>query len=43
MDAAIEQGNLGGERYLGQWHDVGTPERLRQLDAVVSSPVASSD
>ncbi len=43
MDAAIEQGSLGGERYLGQWHDVGTPERLRQLDAVVSSPAASSD
>lgn len=35
LDAAIKQGALGGERYSGQWQDVGTPERLRQLDATV--------
>lgn len=33
LDAAIGQGRLGGERYRGQWQDVGTPERLRELDA----------
>jgi len=35
LDAAIAQGRLGGEYYRGQWHDVGTPERLRELDAAV--------
>lgn len=37
LDAAIQQGRLGGERYSGQWQDVGTPERLRTLDAAVSA------
>ena len=32
MDAAIGQRTLGGEIYMGQWEDVGTPERLRDLD-----------
>jgi N-acetyl-alpha-D-muramate 1-phosphate uridylyltransferase len=35
LDAAISQGRLGGQRYRGQWQDVGTPERLRELDARV--------
>jgi MurNAc alpha-1-phosphate uridylyltransferase len=35
LDAAIHAGRLGGERYRGRWQDVGTPERLRQLDAAV--------
>lgn len=35
LDAAIDQGRLGGERHLGQWADVGTPERLREFDAMV--------
>jgi MurNAc alpha-1-phosphate uridylyltransferase len=33
LDAAIGQGRLGGERYLGEWEDVGTPQRLGALDA----------
>lgn len=37
LDAAIARGGLGGEMHLGQWHDVGTPERLRALDAAVSA------
>jgi MurNAc alpha-1-phosphate uridylyltransferase len=37
LDAAIARGVLGGERHAGQWHDVGTPERLRALDAAVSA------
>jgi MurNAc alpha-1-phosphate uridylyltransferase len=37
LDAAIARGSLGGERHAGQWHDVGTPERLRALDAAVSA------
>lgn len=35
LDAAIARGALGGERHVGQWHDVGTPERLRALDVAV--------
>lgn len=33
LDAAIASGTLTGERYRGRWVDVGTPERLAQLDA----------
>jgi MurNAc alpha-1-phosphate uridylyltransferase len=38
LDAAIAQGRLGGQPYHGQWQDVGTPERLRELDAAVQAP-----
>ena len=31
--AAIAAGKVSGERLAGPWVDVGTPERLRQLDA----------
>lgn len=34
---AIEDGTATGEYYPGEWVDVGTPERLRQLDTRVSS------
>ena len=37
LDSAIGKRCLGGERYDGQWQDVGTPERLRQLDAMLSA------
>lgn len=39
LDAAIGQGQVGGQRYRGQWQDVGTPERLRELDARVRALV----
>lgn len=29
---AIEDGQVSGEYYNGQWWDIGTPERLRKLD-----------
>jgi MurNAc alpha-1-phosphate uridylyltransferase len=29
---AIEAGLVSGEHYRGAWHDIGTPERLRELD-----------
>ena len=32
LDAAIAAGTLAGERYTGRWVDVGTPERLAELD-----------
>lgn len=33
LDAAITAGTLSGERYDGRWVDVGTPQRLAELDA----------
>ena len=32
LDAAIAAGTLTGERHSGRWVDVGTPERLAELD-----------
>jgi MurNAc alpha-1-phosphate uridylyltransferase len=31
--AALEHGRLGGEVYAGRWSDVGTPERLKEVEA----------
>jgi MurNAc alpha-1-phosphate uridylyltransferase len=33
LDAAIAAGTLTGERFTGRWVDVGTPQRLAELDA----------
>ena len=32
LDAAIAAGTLTGERFTGHWVDVGTPQRLAELD-----------
>jgi len=32
LRAAVEKGEVSGENYSGRWTDVGTPERLYQLD-----------
>ena len=32
LDAAIAAGILSGERHAGRWVDVGTPQRLAELD-----------
>jgi MurNAc alpha-1-phosphate uridylyltransferase len=32
LERAIAEGRLRGEHYAGRWTDVGTPERLAQLD-----------
>ncbi|MAY35103.1 MAG: mannose-1-phosphate guanylyltransferase [Spongiibacteraceae bacterium] len=37
---AIERGELTGEHFSGEWVDVGTPERLSELDARVSAVLA---
>lgn len=39
---AREAGRLGGERHDGRWIDVGTPERLAQLDADLRAVRASA-
>jgi len=37
LDAAIRTGQLGGEKYAGQWQDVGTPDRLQELNDMVKA------
>lgn len=32
FQAAAAAGRLRGQLYRGQWHDIGTPQRLRELD-----------
>lgn len=36
LDAAITAGTPGGERHDGRWVDVGTPDRLAELDRQLS-------
>jgi len=33
LRAAMKQNKVSGEKYLGPWHDVGTPQRLQELNA----------
>ncbi|MFM8576996.1 MAG: nucleotidyltransferase family protein, partial [Limnohabitans sp.] len=33
LRAAMDRGEVSGEVYTGTWTDVGTPERLAQLNA----------
>ena len=33
LKTAMEQNKVSGEKYLGPWHDVGTPQRLQELNA----------
>jgi MurNAc alpha-1-phosphate uridylyltransferase len=33
LTAAMAEGRVSGEHFQGRWEDVGTPERLAQLDA----------
>ncbi len=39
-DAMID-GDIGGEYYPGVWRDIGTPERLRELDAELNASMTS--
>jgi MurNAc alpha-1-phosphate uridylyltransferase len=35
LRVAMAEGRVTGEHYTGRWVDVGTPERLRELDGVI--------
>jgi N-acetyl-alpha-D-muramate 1-phosphate uridylyltransferase len=35
LKQAMAKGKVGGEHYKGQWFDIGTPERLSQLEALL--------
>ena len=41
LRAAIAAGQASGEHYHGRWVDVGTPERLQQLDEILRNPLQS--
>ena len=36
---AMRAGAVSGEHYHGRWFDIGTPERLAQLDALLRRPL----
>lgn len=35
LDAAIAAGQVAGELYTGRWFDIGTPQRLQELDLLL--------
>ncbi len=35
LKSAMEEGLVTGEHYQGVWHDIGTPDRLETVDAMV--------
>ncbi len=35
LRTAMAEGQVSGEHYTGRWFDIGTPERLAQLDALL--------
>ncbi len=43
LKRAMAQGRVSGEHYRGLWVDVGTPERLRELDALLTRRLAHED
>ncbi|QPK61528.1 nucleotidyltransferase family protein [Methylomonas sp. LL1] len=34
LEQAMQQGKVSGEKFAGLWVDIGTPQRLRELDAM---------
>jgi MurNAc alpha-1-phosphate uridylyltransferase len=38
LRAAMQQGQVSGEHFSGDWRDIGTPERLAELDRDLSRP-----
>jgi MurNAc alpha-1-phosphate uridylyltransferase len=37
LNRARDAGRLGGQKHTGQWLDIGTPQRLAQLDAELAA------
>jgi MurNAc alpha-1-phosphate uridylyltransferase len=33
---AMQRGQVSGEHYAGEWHDIGTPQRLTELDEALN-------
>ena len=37
LHAAMAAGKAGGEHYIGEWRDIGTPQRLAELDGALAA------
>jgi MurNAc alpha-1-phosphate uridylyltransferase len=37
LRAAMAAGQVSGEHYAGAWQDIGTPERLAELDRALAA------
>ena len=42
LRAAISNGDVGWQQYQGAWSDIGTPQRLQELDARLRADLADS-
>ena len=42
LRAHMAAGQITGEHHRGQWTDVGTPQRLAELDASLGGPAAAA-
>lgn len=40
---AADEQRMGGEHYDGIWHDIGTPERLQELDRMLRAGIGTAD
>lgn len=41
LRAAMAEGRVSGERHAGHWLDIGTPQRLAELDAWLRAPTST--
>ena len=42
LRAAMAEGRVSGEHYRGRWFDIGTPQRLDELDRMLRNPDGQS-
>ncbi len=43
LDSAINQGQVGGEKFDGLWLDIGTPQRLQEIDKHIKHQISFSE
>lgn len=36
---AMQQGLVSGEKFTGTWHDIGTPQRLQEINTLLDTQV----
>jgi MurNAc alpha-1-phosphate uridylyltransferase len=35
----MQQGLVSGEKFTGTWHDIGTPQRLQEINTLLDTQV----